>query len=145
MSGDQTAGLAVATIFGVIGAAFLAALAIYVFVCWVLSGCFKRIPPPHRKLEPGLVWLLLIPCFFLVWNFFVFPRLAQSYRSYFASVGRTDVGDCGEGIAWAFAICAAVSCLPIFFLGIPALIAAIVLLILFLVKATSLKNLIAEG
>lgn len=145
MSEDQTAGLALATIFGFIGILFLVIFAINVFVCWLLSGCYKRIPQEHRKLEPGLVWLLLIPCFSLVWNFFVYPRLAQSYRSYFASVGRTDVGDCGEGIAWALAICAAAALLPIPFLGFAVGIASIVLLILFLVKATNLKNLIAEG
>jgi hypothetical protein len=99
---------------------------------------YQRIPPRFRKLEPGLVWLLLIPCFSLVWNFFVYPRLAESFKAYFDSVGDGWVGDCGRDLALGYAICAAVSIIP--YLGCLTGIAALVLLILFLVKANELKN-----
>jgi hypothetical protein len=76
-----------------------------------------------------MVWLLMIPCFSLVWNFFVFQQLADSYKAYFASIGRTDVGDCGKGIGLGYAICA-IFCGP----------AALVLLIIYLVKVMDLKS-----
>jgi hypothetical protein len=85
-----------------------------------------------------MVWLLLIPCFRLVWNFFVYLQLADSYKAYFASVGRTDVGDCGRGIGLWYAICAACGIIPcVNYLALPA---GLVLLIIYLVKATDLKG-----
>src|SRR4051794_2730546 len=80
---------------------FLVWAAIQAAICWFLSSCLKILPPEHRRQKPGMVWLLFIPVFNLVWNFFVFPAIADSYRSYFHSIGRTDVGGCGRGLALA--------------------------------------------
>ena len=99
---------------------------------------YQRIPPRFRRLEPGLVFLLLIPCFNIVWNFFVFPQLADSFKAYFDSIGDRSVGDCGRDLGVWYAICSAVSVIP--FLGCLTGIASLVLLILFLVKANELKN-----
>ena len=117
---------------------FIVIFAIQIFVCWVTSSILGRVPPQFRKQEPGMVWLLLIPCVSIVWNFFVYPRVAQSLKGYFNSIGRTDVGDCGEGIGLGYSICAACALLPYF--NILAGPAALVLLIIFLVKANGLKN-----
>ena len=118
--------------------ALLLFFAVTIIICLLLQNCYKRVPQQFRKMEPGLVWLLLIPCFPLVWNFFVFPRLSQSFKSYFDSIGRTDVGDCSGGIGLAYSICYAASVVP--YLGCLTLIASLVLLIVFLVKANELKN-----
>jgi len=126
-------------------AVLVVALAIQVAICWFLASCFQRIPLEYRRQEPGLVWLLLVPCLNLVWNFFVFPKLAESYRAYFEAQGRTDVGDCGYGIALAYCIAVAVTSV-VGFIPIVSLInclfgpALLVLLILFLVKAADLKG-----
>src|SRR5689334_14549782 len=69
-------------------------LIVTVVVCALLYNAQSAIPPEHRRIEPGMVWLLLIPLFGLIWNFFVFQRIPESYQSYFYSMGRTDVGDC---------------------------------------------------
>jgi hypothetical protein len=121
----------------------LAMLAIKIAVCFFLSSCFRRVPPPHRQQEPGMVWLLLIPCFSIVWNFFVYPKLADSFASYFRAQGRTDVGDCGRGIGTAFCICAVCSVVP--YLGMLAALASLILWIIFLVKAAELKRQIPES
>lgn len=130
-------------VYAVIIGSFLAvSLAINALICWLVSGCYKRIPQQFRKMEPGMVWLLMIPCVPIVWNFFVFPRLAESYKAYFDSVGNTEVGDCGAQISLFFAVavvCAHVPCLN-YFAGPVAL----VLLIITLVKAHDLKNKIPE-
>ena len=82
----------------------LIALAIGILICWFLMTCFQRIPPQHRKQQPALVWLLLIPCFNLVWNFFVYPKLAESFKAHFDAAGPTDVGDCGQPLAMWYCI-----------------------------------------
>jgi len=126
-----------------IGIFVLLMLAISVAVCFFLSSCFRRIPPPHRQQEPGMVWLLLIPLFAFVWNFFVYPKLADSFASYFRAQGRTDVGDCGRGIGLAYCICTACAIVPC--VGYLAALAAVILWIIFLVKAADLKRQIPEA
>ena len=95
--------------FAILGALFFFILAIYIAVCLFLSSCFKRIPEEHRKLSPGLVWLLMIPCFGVVWNFFVYPALASSYIATFEAEGSNPHGDCGRTLALVYCILVAVS------------------------------------
>ncbi len=128
-------------VFVAIGAIVLA-LAIMAFICWLLMGCLKRIPPQYRKMEPGMVWLMMIPCFNIVWAFFIGLRIPESFQAYFAAQGRTDVGDCGRGIGLAYAICGACSIVP--YIGVLPGLASLVLLIIFLVKMTGYKNEIPE-
>lgn len=118
-------------------------LAIAIVVCVLLYGCLNRVPPQFRKMDPGLVWLNLIPLFNFVWNFFVFQRIPESYQAYFNAQGRTDVGDCGKKIGMWYAICAACSLVPcVNYVAGPA---SLVLLIVFLVKVMGLKNQIPES
>jgi hypothetical protein len=133
--GDIFRGLASLAVLSVIGVVILA---LHLVVAFLLYEDYKRIPPVHRKLEPGLVWLLVIPCVPIVWNFFVFPKLSQSFKSYFSSTGDLSVGDCSEGLGLAYAICSAASIVP--YLGCLTGIAALVLLIIYLMKANELKN-----
>jgi hypothetical protein len=97
----------------------------------------SRIPPQFRKQEPGMAFLLLIPFFAVVWNFFVHPKIAESLKAYFDSQGTHPNGDCGGSLALWLCICGAASFVP--FLGFVAAIAALVFLILFYVKAFELS------
>ena len=113
-------------------------VAIQIIICVLLYMCFSRIPSEYRRLEPGLVFLILIPVFGLIWNFFVYLRMPESFQNYFAAQGRTDVGDCGHGIGLWYSICAAACIVPcVNYLAGPA---AIVLLIIFLVKSFNLRG-----
>lgn len=130
------------TVFAIFVLIFLAVMAIFigigVLVCWILYRCFKCVPSQFRQQEPGLTWLLLIPIFGIVWNFFVFLPLARSYQSYFYSRGRTDLRDCGYNISLAYCICAAISMIP--YLGLLAWLPSLVLLIMSLSKAHALSQ-----
>jgi len=98
------------------------------FPAWCAYTVLSSIPVRHRKQSPGLASLLLIPYFSMVWAFFVHPRVAQSLKSYYYSQGTPANGDCGDALAlW--------SCL----LGIICGPAALVLLIIFYVKAFELS------
>ncbi|MGC9260218.1 MAG: hypothetical protein ACP5I8_09130 [Phycisphaerae bacterium] len=126
---SQHAAMAMGLIFLMFIVAVIG-LGIAVAICWVLYSCLKRIPEPFRLQQPGLAFLLLIPLFNLVWNFFVYPPLAKSYKAYFDSNGDTSVGDCGYGIGLAYCIASPVVLVPCF--GGIAFTVALVLLILFL-------------
>ena len=135
---------------GVMVVSILVGLAIAVAICWFLMICFQRIPAEHRKQKPEMVWLLLIPCFGVVWNFFVLPKLSESFKSYFDSVGQQDVGDCGRKLAmWCCILGAAqlAGVIPLLGAVIAPLagIAGLVLWIMFMIKANDLKNRIPQA
>jgi hypothetical protein len=117
-------------------------ITVVIVTCWLTAGILKRVPPQFREMEPGLVWLLLIPCFNLIWNFFVFPKTSRSLKAYFESVGDRTVADCGEGLAMAYCILAVVSLAP--YLGCLTYVAAMVVLIVYLVRVNELKDRIPE-
>ena len=145
MSGDEAAAIAGLIMAGLVTLAITLAisLAILIVICALLHSALARVPPEHRTMSPGLVWLLLIPLFGIVWNFFVFLRIPESYKSYFTAQGRTDVGDCARGVGMWYAICGALSFVPcLSYLAGPA---ALVLLIIFLVKVLGLKGQISPA
>lgn len=119
------------SVFGCVFA--VGALAVLLYACFSLMNCLQRIPAPFRKMEPGMVWLMLVPCFNIVWAFFVYPRVANSFKAYFDHVHDDSVGDCGAGLGLATAICHIV-CGPV----------GLILLIVYVIKANGLKNKIPE-
>jgi hypothetical protein len=76
----------------------LIVLIIYIFFLLTLSKALSRCRPNKRTMEPGLVWLNLIPCFSLVWMFITVIRIAESLRREFRARGRTSDGDYGYSI-----------------------------------------------
>jgi hypothetical protein len=126
---------------------FLVLLSITIFIIYLLYTFLKALPPEYRLMDPTLVWLLLIPCFNLIWNFFVYPRIAKSYQNFFVAHGRTDVGDCGAGLGIAYAICAVLVSIPCvnYITGIFCGPAMLILLIIYLVRLHGLKREIQSG
>ena len=135
--------VALGVILFAIGVVFLVTLLVYLIVAILLYGCLARVPQEYQRMKPGLVFLLLIPLFNLIWNFFVFLRIPESYQAYFASQGRTDVGDCGRSIGLWLSICVACSIIPcVNYISGPA---SLVLLIIFFVKIFGLKSQIPQA
>lgn len=131
-----------------------------VAICLIFSA-LQAVPPPYRKLEPRLVWPLLVPVLSPIWGFFVFSRVSQSYQGYFAARGRTEHGGCGEKFGLSFAICYALCwlCPVVLYLGsrdfltacalsVPCLIVlgspTVVLLIFYLVKVVGLTKYVTD-
>ncbi len=117
-------------------------LAINIVICIMLHKCLLQIPAEHRKMEVWHIWLLMIPLFGLGWNFFVYLRLPESYQSYFAEQGQTDVGDCGRNLGMWYAICGVAILAPC--VNTAAGPAALVLLIMFHVKTFELRKLMPQ-
>ena len=120
--------------------AVFVALAIQAAICYVVSEHYKVIPAGLRKMEPGQVWLMMIPLFNLYWVFPVFLGLSESYQAAFAARGRTDLGDCSRQVALWYCISMACSIVPC--LNYIAGPAALVLLIIYLIKASEYKKLL---
>ena len=64
---------------------YLAFLIPAVFFLLTQHLTLRRIRRENRLMQPGLVWLQLIPLFANIWQFFVITRLAGSIRNELAS------------------------------------------------------------
>lgn len=69
---------------------FVGLFAILLILCWLVAMIFfliaqqntlKAIKPQNRRIQPGEVWLQLIPLFNLVWQFIVVARVSDSIRN----------------------------------------------------------------
>jgi hypothetical protein len=135
-TGAATAFGAIIITFLIIGLVLSLIPAVLAFI--VLS----RVPPPFQKQTPGLAFLLIIPLFSVIWGFFVHPKVAESLEAYFELFGDKRHGDCGRSLALALCICTACTIVPFF--GILSGLAALILFILFYVKAFDLSAAISQ-
>jgi hypothetical protein len=79
-------------------------LAIMVPFLLTLKKALSRVSPRNRQMEPGMVWLMLIPCVNIVWQFVVAVKVPDSLRNEFRDRGQDDGSDYGKGIALAQAV-----------------------------------------
>ncbi len=128
--GGQLIAMVIQLVFTLVG------LGIAIFILLFLSNCFKALPEEHQSMNPNLVWLMLVPCVNIVWQFFVLPGLAKSFKSYFDSKGVTDVEDCGEKLAWITCILTLIPCVNII---------GLVCMIIYLLKMNELKKRVEAG
>jgi hypothetical protein len=63
----------------------LFALVIAILYLVTLSSALAKCSANTRTMDPGLVWLLLIPIFNLMWHFFVVQAVAKSLAAEFRS------------------------------------------------------------
>ena len=100
--GDFAAAATV--IFIIIGVALVIGLLIFIFYLLSLSKALSLVRQRNREMEPGLVWLNLIPCLNIVWIFITVVRIAASLRREYRSRGiRRRDSDFGQSIGIAFA------------------------------------------
>jgi protein-S-isoprenylcysteine O-methyltransferase Ste14 len=93
-----------------IGIGVAIGLAIMIFFLLTLSKALKRCRPENRTMEPGMVWLNLIPVFSTFWIFLTVNRIADSLRNEFTS-RRMDERDetYGRTVGMAYALCGLVN------------------------------------
>ncbi|MBK7642893.1 MAG: DUF4328 domain-containing protein [Planctomycetes bacterium] len=126
-----------------LGITLAISLAINLFVCWLVYRANEALPPEHRKTESWQAFLLLIPLFNLIWNFVLLARVSGGMQSYFGAKGDTSAGDCGASIGLWYSICCIACFVPI--ASCIAGPAALVLLILYLVKISGLRTRVLIG
>jgi len=141
-------------IFGSIIGFLCIALIPTIFFLITQQNTLKSIQPANRLMEPGLVWLQLIPLFGLVWQFIVVTRVSDSLRKEFSSWQNDDsiLGFSDSqamqlarqrptyeiGIAYCILLCCSI--VPL--LGTLAALAALVCWIIYWVKLSEYKGII---
>ncbi len=117
----------------VAGCLFLGLLAIGIVYISFLSGVIRKCSPASRTMEPGMVWLLLVPLLNVVWNFLVVTALARSLGNEFRLRKiPTDNPEPGKSIGIAMCVCGACSIIPI--VNIIAALPNLILWIMYWVK-----------
>lgn len=72
-------------------------IAIVIFYILSMQKALDLAGERHRKMNPAMVWLMLIPLFNLVWHFFVVKHVSDSIKSWAAEKG-AKVDDAGYTI-----------------------------------------------
>jgi len=118
-------------------------LAIGILFLMTLSKCLKRCSPRNRTMEPGQVWLNLIPCFSIVWQFITVSRISESLGREFRDRGLRRDGDFGNGVGMTYCICNCLGWIPIVNYISP--IVGLVCFIIYWVKIAGFSKELAEG
>jgi len=104
-----------------------------IFYILTLRDAVNKCAPASRTIDPGLIWLLLVPLVNLVFHFFVVLGLAQTLRNEFNRRGIRGAEPApGQSIGLAMCICACCGIIPL--LGMLAVLAQLILWIIYWVK-----------
>jgi hypothetical protein len=83
-----------------------------IFYMLTLQKALQRCSPECRAMSPGLVWLLLIPFFHIVWNFVVVINVAKSLGCEFRKRGIAEEPAPGQTMGIIMAVTALI-CGPV--------------------------------
>jgi hypothetical protein len=109
-----------------------------------LSRALGKCSPESRTMQPGMVWLALIPFFGFIWNFFVVLALAKSLDNEFRTRGITDTEpELGKTIGLAMSVCMACGVIPL--LGGLISIVALVLWVMYWIKIAGFSKRLDES
>ena len=104
-----------------------------IFYILTLSRALRKCSLASVSLEPGMLWLLLIPFVNLVWHFFVVMGMAKSLANECRARGiALAEPEPGQPIGIAMCICGACTIIPL--LGLLAGLAHVILWIIYWVK-----------
>jgi hypothetical protein len=106
---QEDLGLALGMICIIGGVVLAVVLVIAIFYLLTLQKALSRVSQRNRLMEPGMVWLMLIPCVNIVWQFMIAVNVPGSLRNEFRDRGRDDGSDYGKSLALTQAILGIVS------------------------------------
>jgi hypothetical protein len=134
------AGMAVGFLIGfaIIFAIFLIPA---IFFNLTLQKALNRCAPENRAMQPGMVWLLLIPLFNLVWQFLVVINVAKSLGAEFQKRGMAEEPEPGKTLG--LVMCILVCCGIIPYLGVLCSIGALICWIMYWVKIAGYSSKLA--
>jgi len=108
-----------------------------IFYLLTLQRALAACAVENRRMQPGLVWLQLVPLFGMVWQFFVVLAVSGSLHAEFQRRGIVEEPNPGQSIGLAMCILSVCGIIP--FLGVLAALAGIVCWILYWIKIAGLS------
>ena len=98
--------------FGLLGGACAIVVGLIVAVIYyllTLQKALQRCHPDNRRMQPGMVWLNLVPCLNIVWQFLTAIQVPDSLKAEFEDRGLDEGGDYGKTIGLTYCILGLVS------------------------------------
>ena len=131
----------IAILLGILAFALAIGLTVTIFYVLTLRNCLRQVRPENRRFEPNNTWLLLIPLFSLVYNFFVVKGISESLRNEYEQLGESPTTAPTYQLGLSYAIASCLTWVPMVgsFIGI----GAFVLFIIYWVQIHGHKNRIA--
>lgn len=132
-------------LFGLFGLIFLALVLLpAIFYLLNLQKALSRCAPESRTLDPGLVWLMLIPLFNLVWHFLLVSHISKSLHNEFARRNIPGLEpEPGRSLGLAMCILACCGIIPV--LGLLAGLAGLICWIAYWAKIAGYARLLDPG
>jgi len=118
----------------------VAALAVVIFYILTMQKALNLAGPSHQKMQPAMVWLMLIPLFNLVWHFFVVKNVSESIKSWAVEHGQR-VDDAGYTIGLVACIANCCGVIPV--LNLLAGPAGLICFIIWWVKVAGFNKLMS--
>jgi len=112
-----------------------------IFYLLTLQKALNRCSPENRAMNPGMVWLMFIPLFNLVWHFFIVLNMAKSLGAEFQKRGMAEEPKPGQTIGLVMCVLACCGIIPV--LGMLASLAGLVCWILYWVKIAGYSSKLA--
>lgn len=139
--GDEDAVLMVVAIL--VCGFLIVFLVVVILFLMTLSKALNRCHPDTRTMEPGAVWLNLIPCFNIVWQFITVIRVAESLdREFYERRLDRRGDDYGKTVGLASCILRLLGGIP--YIGALFGLAGFVCLIVYWVKVAGYSRELAE-
>ena len=126
-----------AVVFGFVCIGLIIGLTIQFFFCRTLNGCLKECSPRNRRMEPGQVFLNMIPLFGLIWIFITVNRMEESLQDEFDDRRLPRRDSYGKDKGLPYAICSALSLIP--YLGVLIGLVALVFFIMYWIKMSEIR------
>jgi hypothetical protein len=134
---NAAAGIGFALLIGaLIGLAI--GLIVMVFYILTLQKALNKCAPENRAMQPAMTWLLLIPCFGLVWHFFVVINMAKTLGAEFQKRGISEEPEPGKVLGLVMCGLFVGGCIP--FLNYLCGPAGLVCWIIYWVKISGYSN-----
>ena len=113
---DALSHLAPGALLGVLAiliVTLLALIVVEIFYILALRRALGNCSPTSRTMDPGMVWLLIVPIVAQVWMFFVVLNIAKSLGNEFRLRGiPTGDPEPGKMIGLAMSVCGAAALIP---------------------------------
>jgi len=112
-----------------------------VFYILTLQRALTKCSDQTRTMQPGMVWLLLVPLVSMIWSFFVVMALAKSLGAEFARRG-IPMQDPLPGQSIGLAMCISICCCMIPIVNLLAGVASLVLWIMYWIKIADFSKML---
>ena len=114
----------------------------FIFYLLTLQKALTRCSPENRAMNPGMVWLMFIPLFGLVWQFLIVINVAKSLGAEFQKRGLAEEPQPGKTLGMVMCILWCCGIIP--FLGILCSLGALVCWIMYWIKIAGFSAKLAQ-